>query len=481
MISNCIGFASATELVQALHARHISSVEVLDLYLRRIVYHNPAVNAIVTMDEERARSVAKKADLLRARGEVAPLLGLPITVKDVVDVEGWPTTAGIPAQAKAFAKADADIIARLHEAGALVLAKTNVPVHGADWQANNPLFGRTNNPWDPSRTPGGSTGGGSAALAAGLTTLEIGSDIAGSARVPAAFCGVYAHRASELLYPFSSLTSGVLFNTAAPMALHAPLARHAEDLELVFDVLTMSEPDTWHIHVPPARHTRLCDYRVAVMPLIEWLPVDSEILAAQERLVVQLSTCGMKVKEIHPQEFGDGREFYKLYTSIVSAITSIKIPSRVCRLHALIYRLIGDEFYTARARGLEASASHYINWYKQRERYRLAYRNFFREWDILLTPVNIVNAFKHTNLPFRKRILEVNGQKVPYLQQDVYCALSSLCGLPATVFPVGITQTGLPIGLQAIGPYLEDRTSLRFAALVAEEFGGFRRPPGFEC
>jgi len=467
--------------MQALRARHILSVEVVDLYLRRIAHHNPTINAIVALDEERTRSAAKKADQLRARGEDAPLLGLPITVKDMIDVQGWPTTAGIPAQAKAIAKADADIIARLHEAGALVLAKTNVPVHGADWQANNPLFGRTNNPWDLSRTPGGSTGGGSAVLAAGLTPLEIGNDISGSTRIPAAFCGVYAHRASELLYPFSSLTTDVLFNPIAPMAMQSPLARHPQDLELVFDILTRSEPDAWHIHVPSTRHTRLCDYRVAVMPPIEWLPVDPEILAAQEQLAARLSSHGVKVKEIHLKEFGDGREFYKLYTSIVSVITSVKVPSRVRHLHALAYRLRGDEFHTARARGLEASASHYINWYKQRERYRLAYRSFFREWDILLTPVNIVNAFKHTNLPFRKRILEVNGQKVPYLQQDVYCALSSLCGLPATVFPVGITQTGLPIGLQAIGPYLEDRTSLRFAALVAEEFGGFRRPPGFEC
>lgn len=480
MISNCTGFSSVTELVQALRARHISSVELLDLYLRRIVSHNSAINAIVTLDEERTRSAAKKADQLRAKGEDAPLLGLPITVKDLIDVEGWPTTAGIPAQAKAIAKADADIVARLHEAGVFVFAKTNSPVHGADWQASNPLFGRTNNPWDLSRTPGGSTGGGSAALAAGLTSLEIGNDISGSARVPAAFCGVYTHRASELLYPFSSLTTGVLVNPTAPMALQTPLTRHAEDLELVFDVLTKRESDTWHMHVPSARHTRLSNYRVAIMPPLEWMPVDPEIVAAQEQLAAQLSSHGVTVKEIKPQEFGDGREFYKLYRSILNSITSIKIPSKVRRLHALVYRLSGDEFNIAHACGLQATAQQYISWYGQRERYRSAYRRFFKEWDIVLTPVNIVNAFKHTDLPFRKRTLEVNGQKIPYLQQDVYCAISSLCGLPATVFPVEITQGGLPIGLQAIGPYLEDRTPMRFAALVAQEFGGFRCPPEFE-
>lgn len=475
-------FASATDLLHALRERQISSVELLELHLQRIKEANPALNAIVTLDEDNARHAAKEADAARARGIDTPLLGLPVTIKDTIDVRGLPTTAGVPARANAIATTDSGLAACIRNAGAIILGKTNIPLYAADWQTNNPLFGRCVNPWDRTYTPGGSTGGGAAALAGGLTSLEFGSDIGGSIRIPAAFCGIYGHKPSEIGIPSSGNLPIPLFpNTAAPITQQGPLGRSAIDLERAFQALrwpkSRGKSASWQISLPPPRHQILADYRVAVLPALPWLPVDREILDAQEQFITRLGQVGVRVKVTQPQGFGDLRQYYKLYLSIVSAISSKDVPLHTRLLHAASASITRDEFSHSRARGLLASAANYISWFAQREVYRAAYRAFFHEWDILLSPANFVNAFLHTDLPFRKRVLDVDGTQIPYLLQNVYASLASLCGLPSTAFPVSLTHTGLPIGFQATGPYLEDRTTMRFTALVEAEFGGFHRPP----
>jgi amidase len=268
------------------------------------------------------------------------------------------------------------------------------------------------------------------------------------------------------------------------MAVQGPLARSAEDLELAFNVIAgpeVGEDVAWRLEVPPARHERLADYRVAVLPPLPWVPVEREILEALDALATRLSRIGVRVQTLQPEAFGDLRDYYKLYLSIFFAITSTGMPVAERQRQAALFRAAGNEFPAASAAGLEASATDYILWYGQRERYRTAYRTFFGDWDVLLAPANIVNAFPHTDLPMSERTLEVNGETVSYNFQFFYPALANLCGQPATAFPAGHTEAGLPIGLQAIGPYLEDRTPMRFAALVAQEFGGFRRPPGYEA
>lgn len=477
-------FATASEMLHALRAKQISSVELLDLHLRQIERHNPALNAIVTPDYERARHAAKEADATRARGENGPLLGLPLTIKDCIDVQELPTTSGVRARAQAIPESDALLVARVRAAGGVIMGKTNVPPYAGEWQANNRLFGRTNNPWDLTRTPGGSTGGGAAALAAGLTPLEFGSDIGGSIRVPAAFCGCYGHRPSETALPRSGHFPGSpLPNAALAMSVLGPLARSATDLELAFDVTLGPDigEEPWKLALPPARHERLSDYRVAVMPPFPWLPVDAEILQARETLVNNLRRVGAKVEEVQPAAFKDGREYYKLYSSLLSTIVSLSWSKWARRLQLMAARLVRDEFLMASARGLVASAEDYIIWFARRERYRAAYREFFRDWDILLAPVAMVNAFPHLDMdvPIARRTLDVAGQKVPYLRMSAYPSLTTLCGQPSTAFPAGQTRAGLPIGMQAIGPYLEDRTTLRFAELVEREFGGFRCPPTY--
>jgi amidase len=479
-------FAGAAVMLHALRDKQVSAVELLDLHLRRIEHFNPALNAIVTLDIETARARAAETDAARARGEDGALLGLPLTIKDCIYVKGLPTTGGIPDRATTIDEEDSYLAARIRAAGAVIMGQSNVPPYAGDWQSVNPLFGRTNNPWDLSRTPGGSTGGGAAALAAGLTPLEFGGDFGGSIRIPAAFCGVYGHKTSETAVARSGHFPGANRpNLAVAMSVQGPLARTAEDLELTLDVISgpdFGEDVAWRLEIPPARHQRLADFRVAILPPLGWLPVDHEISAALEGLAGTLSRAGARVSEARLEGFGDLREYYKLFQSIMATIVHAGFPPRRRQELAEKVRAGGDDIANAWADGIVASAAQYIEWFGRREAYRTTYRDFFKEWDVLLAPVTMVNAFPHNyDLPVGARTLEVNGSPVPYGLIPVHAGLCNLSGQPGTAFPAGRTSGGLPLGLQAIGPYLEDRTPIRFAALVAQEIGGFQRPPGYDA
>jgi len=477
-------FASAIAMLEALDKRQVSSVELLDLHLRRIERYNPALGAIVTFDVEHARQAATAADEARARGEHGALLGLPVTIKDTIDVKGLPGTAGVERYRDRRPEHDAPLVTRVRAAGAVITGKTNVPPYAGDWQSANPVFGRTNNPWDLSRTPGGSTGGGAAALAAGLTPLEFGSDIGGSIRIPAAFCGVFGHKPSETAVPRSGQFPGTpLPNAARVLSVHGPLARDANDLELALDVITgpeVGEDASWHLRLPPARFERLSGARVAVLPPLPWLPVDTEILAAQDECISALHRAGCYVETAAPEGFGDFSDWYELYLKLLFVMMFVGEQDHKRRQQAEMLRLSGERYQKASADGIMAGASDYITWHGQREAYRALWRAFFREWDEVLCPANIVPAFPHTDTPFQQRTLTINGVTVPYSRQSAYVGIATLAGQPATAFPAGMTGTGLPIGLQAIGPYLEDYTPIRFASLITRELGGFRRPPGYD-
>jgi amidase len=481
-------FASATEMLAALRARRVSAVELLDLHRARIERHNPALNAIVEPDFERARRDAEAADARRAHGEDAPLLGLPMTLKESINVRGLRTTVGMPFWKDFRSEHDAPVTTRVKAAGAAVMAKTNVPQMLADWQSANPVHGRTNNPWDVTRTPGGSTGGGAAALAAGLTPLEFGSDIGGSIRVPAAFCGVYGHRPSDTAMPRSGqFPFPPMPNVAVVMGVQGPLARSAEDLELALDVAAgpeTGEDVAWRLAIPPARRERLSDFRVAVLPPIDWLPLDAEVEAALDALAARLGGLGCHVKAIQPAALGDHRAHYALYLTLLGAITSARVPVEQRQARLAVMRTRDDEWSRALQRGIESGAPDYLAWIAQREQYRAAWRAFFLDWDVLLAPAFFTPAYPHWDKPWPDtpesitKTLDVNGARVLEELGLVYPAVATLAGQPATAFPVGLTKGGLPIGVQALGPYLEDRTPIRFAALVARAVGGFSRPPG---
>jgi amidase len=377
-------------------------------------------------------------------------------------------------------------------AGAVLLGKTNIPPMLADWQAANPIYGRTVNPWDPTLTPGGSTGGGAAAVAAGLAPLEYGSDIGGSIRVPAAFCGIFGHKPSETAVPRSGqFPFPVRPNAAAIMGVQGPLARSAEDLELGLEVVMgpeVGEDVAWRLELPAARGERLADLRVAIMPRLDWLPVSAEILAALDTLTSRLSAAGARVAEAAPESFGDLRTHHALYRSMLTAVTSGRVSAeereRQARQSAIETT---DEWSPARIRGISAGVADWMTMHAEREAYRAAYRAFFRDWDVLLAPIVLRTAFPHIDVPWPPAedspmlMVDIDGQPIPYENQLVYPALATLCGQPATAFPVGLSRAGLPLGLQAIGPYLEDRTTIRFAALASEAMGGYVRPPRYDA
>jgi amidase len=353
----------------------------------------------------------------------------------------------------------------------------------------NSAFKTSRNPWDTDRIPGGSSGGSAAALAAGLSALEVGSDIGGSIRVPAAFCGVYGHRPSETLLPKSGqFPFPPMPNAAVVMGVQGPLARSAEDLELGLDVA--AGPDTgedvaWRLSLPPARHDRLDGFRVAVLPTVDWMPTDVEHLAALDALATRLGRLGCQVKTTQPGILGDHRRHHALYLTLLAAVTSARLPEERRRMRVETLRTRDDEWTAAERRGIESAAPEYIAWTGQREGYRAAWRAFFREWDVLVAPAWLGPAFPHRNEPWPatpeslRGTVEINGAPVPYHYGLFYPGVATLAGQPATAFPAGLTRGGLPIGLQAIGPYLEDRTPIRFVGLVARELGGFTRPPAF--
>ncbi|MDQ6674315.1 MAG: amidase family protein [Chloroflexota bacterium] len=481
-------FAPATTMLTALRQRDIGSAELVELHLSRINHHNPTLNAIVVPAEDPA-AAARSADAARARGEVGMLLGLPITLKESMNVRGLPTTVGVPDFVSYRASEDGAVAARTRSEGAVLLGKTNIPPLLADWQSANPIYGQTVNPWDPRLTPGGSTGGGAAALAAGLSPLEFGSDIGGSIRLPAAFCGVYGHKSSETALPRSGqFPEPVLPNAAAVMGVQGPLARSADDLALGLAVAAgpeLGEDMAWRLVLPPPRAKRLRDLRVAVLPHVAWLPLSADVQQALTTVVRCLERAGATVGMAQPESLGDVRDHHALYVSLMAAVTATRLGAEERERRARLQESRGDEFSAARACGLRASVADWFGWHARRERYRAAYRAFFRDWDVLLAPIVLRTAFPHhpTSWPRSEAemtaTLDVDGECIAYDLQSVYPGLATLSGQPATAFPAGLSPSGLPIGLQAIGPYLEDHTPIFFAGLLADEIGGFHRPPGY--
>jgi amidase len=478
-------FVDASTTIAAIRRHEISSAAVVELYAKRRERLHARVNAIVTPDYERALEAARRIDAHEGPAS-GVLAGLPITVKDGIHVAGLPSTGGMIEPALAIADEDAPTVQRLRAAGAVILGKTNVPVANADWQSVNKLFGRTVNPWNPALTAGGSTGGGAAAVAAGLSAAELGSDIGGSIRVPAAFCGLFAHKPSAGIvansghFPWRNDQ-----NPAAIMAAQGPLARSAADLELLFDVLRA--PDgldgrAWRIDLPAPRFDRLATTRIGILQLPAWIPVEQAILDAQQMLGDALAQSGAAVQGVDlSPHFGDLSDYYRHYLTHLQCVLGGAMPPGARGKAAAKMRMYDDPFLGAVADGLEAHASLMLEMLQASLRHRAAWENVFADIDVLLSPVCNVNAFPHDDAFFYDRQLLIDGVAHPYYRLSAIPALASLAGLPATVFPTGrFASTGAPIGLQAMGRYLDDRTVLRFARLVEAQTGGFVAPPDFD-
>jgi amidase len=478
-------YQTAEALLAALMAREISAVELARHAIARIESLDSRINAVVVRDFERAAAAAAEADRALAAGERRPLLGLPMTVKEAFNVAGLPTTWGFPRGRDWRPPGDALIVARAKAAGAIVLGKTNVPVGLVDWQSYNDIYGTTNNPWDSARTPGGSSGGSAASLAAGYVPLELGSDIGGSLRVPAHFCGVFAHKPSQGLVPFRGHTPpGV---PALPLdidlAVVGPMARSARDLELLLDVIAgPDEPMAtgYRLALPPPRHDDLKGFRILVLDTHPLLPTAASVRGAIERFAARLAGAGARVARSSPL-LPDMATAAQIYTQLLSSVFAADIPiERYRRIQELAAALPADDMSLAatRLRGFVLSHRDWVTANRVRTGLSQRWREFFREWDVVVCPCMPTPAFPHDHTPEQStRRIRIDGKDYAYLDQVVWAGVATLPGLPATAVPLERTDTGLPVGVQIVGPHLEDRTTITFARLVEREFGGFVPPP----
>jgi amidase len=480
-------YRTATDLVQALAARQLSARELLDAAIARIEKLDGTINAVVVRDFDRARTAADAADAALARGERRPLLGLPMTVKEQFNVAGLPTTWGHTKFRDWRPDEDALAVQRLKAAGAVIIGKTNVPEGLSDWQSYNPVYGTTNNPWDVKRTPGGSSGGSAAALAAGFVALELGSDIGGSLRAPAHFCGVFAHKPSLDLVPQRG--SGDPGSPAIPvrgdMAVAGPMARSAADLALELDAV--AGPDEqwdgigYKLALPPPRHDRLADFRVLVLTRHPLCPTAASITAALEGLAAGLAKAGCTVTRSNPK-MPDLARTTRDYAELLAAFFSADLtPEERVRYAAQASALAPENLSLSAAelRGVTMSHPAWLGTSWIGNGLRARWQALFREVDVVLCPPMPTPAFPQDQSPMMSRQIDVDGRKIRYLDQVAWCAMATLTGLPATVAPLGKTDGGLPVGVQIIGGYLEDRTTIEFAGLIEREFGGFTPPPGF--
>jgi amidase len=479
-------FRTATELTAALHARRVSSVELTEAAIAAIEAGDGALNAVVVRDFERARVAAKAADAMLAKGEGGVLAGLPITVKESFNVAGLPTTWGIPGTEKIPVTQDAVTVARLKAAGAVILGKTNISYLLADWQSFNQVYGISNNPWNTAHTPGGSSGGSAAALAAGFVSLELGSDLAGSLRVPAHYCGIYAHKPSTDVVPRRGQTPpGLPVLSLAPrldLAVCGPMARSAQDLMLGLDVLAGPddyEATAWQLHLPPPRHAALKDYRVLVLDRHPLTPTDASVRGPLNDLAERLAKAGCTVgrsSDALPDLALIGRMYLRaLMAFIGSNMPQPDYDDAIARSAALPDSV--DDLPSLVQRGLVMRHREWIQADFIRTGIADRWRRFFRDWDIVLCPVMPTPALAHDHRPVSERTVMVDGRDMPYGDLPLWSSIATLTGLPATAFPVAVSAAGLPVGVQAIGPFLEDRTTIAFADLVAQAFGGFLPPP----
>jgi amidase len=454
-------FQSATDALQAVRRNEVSSRELTEMLLARIEAVNPALNAVVELRREAALREAVAADEATARGvDVGPLHGVPVTIKDSFNVAELHTTWGNPAFKDFVADSDATVARRLKEAGAIVVGKTNVAFMLGDFgQTANELYGVTNNPWDTTRTPGGSTGGGAAALSAGMTFLEYGSDLVGSIRIPASFCGVYGLKPSVGIIPLTG------FQPPGPppppsdmtyMSAVGPLGRSPRDLRTALSVTGGPEDQAAKAYswvLSPPRHTQLEDFRIGVVLDHEQALVSSEVTAPLSNAVDALARAGATVVEGWPDGV-DPVQHYESFGFHVQAFFAFQQP--------------GEDF---------ATLSEFIEHENLRMAARAAWSRYFDDIDVFLCPVNFTPAFPHDTRPFEQRTITTPEGERPYNGQAFWVSHASLPGLPAVAAPVGRTPGGLPVGAQIVGPLYEDDTAITFAELLGDVIGGYEPPP----
>jgi amidase len=486
-----LSVATAADLTHALKTRQISSRELLDALLERGERINPALNAIVAWDVDRAREAAAEADEATARGEdTGPLHGLPITVKDVWETAGLVTTAGAPALADFVPERDAIAVGRLKAAGAIVFGKTNTPLYAGDWQTYNDVYGRTSNPWDVTRTTGGSSGGAAAAVAAGLSPLELGSDIGGSIRIPAHYNGVYGLKPSWGIIPLRGHIPGPPGSlTEVDVGVGGPIARSAADLRIALKVTAGPLPENaagWRLHLDagPPLHD-LTGLRVATLfdESSDILPVAADVRSRLDGLASRLSDAGARVEAVKsPVPLMDG---FRIWRDVALPVLGVGLPDDEYAFMSEVGKAEGDDPTTGVARAMTSSYRDWMIAVEERQQQRVRWAEFFGQFDVALAPVMPTSAFPHdTDRMLAERMIDVDGTAVPHFLAASWCGLIGTALLPVVTLPAGLTESGLPAGAQLVGPFLSDLRLLRIAEVMEAaadlSFVAPPEPPGDE-
>jgi len=478
-------FRSAKQLASDIRRRKIGCLEALDLFLARVDRFNPQLNAIVASDVAAARRRARQADAALRKGKVwGPLHGVPMTVKESYDVVGMPTTWGLSELKNNMPPRNALAVDRLLGAGGVLFGKTNVPSWLADWQSFNPVYGTTNNPWDLSRTPGGSSGGSAAALAAGLTGFEAGSDIGASIRNPAHYCGVYGHKPTYgIVPPRGQALPGRV--AQGDISVVGPMGRSADDLALGLSVMAGADEIDhagWRLALPAPRRKALREFKVAVMRTDPVSEVDDEVQARVQAVADFLAGKKAKVSDTARPAI-DTAEAQRVYVFLLRAATAGRQTSEQFGRNAEIARGLRPDDESYYARMTRANVAPHRDWLAANEaRHQMRWRwaEFFRDYDLLLCPAAASPAFPHDHAGERhERTIAVNGRRVPTTDQLFWAGYPGVAFLPSTVAPAGFSRAGLPIGVQIVGPQYGDRTCIELARLLEREFQGFVPPPGY--
>lgn len=478
-----LDFASALDAAAAIRARQVSSLELTRRLLGRIERYNPKLNAFVYQMRDQALAQASQADQALSRGApLGPLHGVPICVKESFGVKGEPDTWGIPAMKNAKAPANSAAVQRLLDAGTVLLGGTNVPLNLMDWQSYNEIYGTTNNPWDLTRTPGGSSGGSAAALAAGLAYLSVGSDIGGSLRIPASFCGIYSHKPTLDLVSLRGQAPGGApspsgFSTG--LAVAGPMARSAPDLMAALKVLGGPqgyERQAWSWRLPPPRRHALKEFRVGYVLDSPMAPPTSDVRPLLERVISALEAKSAQLHPGWPPRYNLAEAFDN-YMFLLAAFTFSTEGEQDQETDRRRYQQMTANPYAA---GVRAS---FADWQRQHLRQlalRAIWQDYFENIDVFLMPASFTVAFPHIHSgDINSRTLETPGGQRPYMQLMPWMVTATLTGCPATVAPIGLTASGLPAGIQIMGPFWEDATPIEFASLLSAEIGGFKPPPGY--
>jgi amidase len=471
-------FASASETLRALRRREVGALELLEAQLARVEQWNGKLNAIVWMDLERARDAARVLDARPASPEQV-LFGLPMTVKESFDLAGAPSTWGMPELRGNIARSDSVVVERLRAAGAVVFGKTNVPFGLGDIQSFNAIYGSTGNPWDPARTPGGSSGGAAAALASGMAALEVGSDIAGSIRYPAHYCGVFGHKPTYGLIPLRGhAPPGGL---AEPdIAVAGPLARSAADLDLALDVL--ARPDLLHaglrLDLPRFRGTK--HLRVALWPNDAVAPVARAVEQRVRDVGRALAELGARVDDQARPAF-ESAHARRVFGALLNGFMAGTLPAPAYEALARQAAALDPADRSDAAETLRAQTMSHRDWlgfHEARERLRWAWQRLFEEYDLVVMPIAATSAFPRDEGPMNARRIDVDGETQGHFQQLFWAGLTGVPHLPSTVVPAAPDANGLPIGVQLVGPAYGDRVTLGAAAALEAAGFAFRPPPG---